>query len=70
MDYNDFYQQSLAAGAQPDDNGGIRHTPASIATMQMQEENKLWGISSSMFPAYQEEQRRQNSFWRNLLNGF
>ena len=35
MNYNDFYTQSIASGAQPDDFGGIHHTPASIATMQM-----------------------------------
>lgn len=35
-DYNDFYQQSIAAGAQPDEFGGVLHTSASIVTMQMQ----------------------------------
>ena len=37
---DDFYTQSLMAGATPDNFGGLHHTTASIATMRMNQENE------------------------------
>ena len=40
QDYNDFYMKSLQSGAQPDSFGNIQHTPASMATFAMNEQNE------------------------------
>ena len=40
MDYIDFYVESLEAGAQPDQFGNIVHTPASMATFAMNQQQE------------------------------
>lgn len=73
MDQNDFYTQSLMAGAKPDDFGGIHHTTASISTMRMNQENERFHnetMHSSQLHRSVGDFRPpvQRGFWNWLFN--
>jgi hypothetical protein len=60
MDYNDFYVKSLEAGATPDPFGNIQHTPASIATFTMNQEEQHKRFA-------QELENKPLGFWQSLF---
>lgn len=48
MDYTDFYHQSIASGAKPDEFGGVYHNAASLETMRMNQENAAYANNAYM----------------------
>lgn len=72
---DDFYTQSLMAGATPDNYGGLHHNAASIETLRMNQENAayannanmsikpLYGINNS----YEFMQGNQHASARNMV---
>ena len=61
-DYNAFYVKSLEAGATPDQFGNIVHTPASMSTLQTQEQLRHLNQRFA-----QELENKPLGFWQSLF---